>query len=281
MNGAPDSGTTRSATPDGERGAAPTDPPVSTRVATLQRRLDGGDRHAIDDFWQEVAAEGTPLIEPVPGDDEHVLVTFVWREGSSPSEHVPLRTVVVVSLLTGPDLPNHQLRRLPGTDLWHRSYPVRTDVRTTYGLAPGDAVLSVFDGDRERADERLGALWRQGGIVPDPLNRAPFPESGPPRMSGLVLPDAAPQPWLAARAGVPAGAVERQRFRSAILDNDRPAPGRGRPHAAGDQPAPARRAARQGLRGALLRGRRRPRLRLVAGHPGRRAAGAAGLAVGG
>lgn len=193
----------------------------SPRIATVQRRLDGGDPGALEAFWREVAVRGTPLIEPIPGDDAHALVTFLWREGRSPDEPAPLRTVVVVSLLTGPDLPNHQLRQLPGTDLWHRSYRVRTDVRTAYQLAPGDALLALYDRVGERWDEQFEDLRRQQAIVPDPLNRSPFPESGPPSSSCMVLPDAAPQPWLGARAGVPAGTVTHQRFRSEILDNER------------------------------------------------------------
>jgi enterochelin esterase-like enzyme len=219
-----------------------TDPPASPRLAALQADLAAGDRAALERFWAEVEAQGTPLIEPLlPGDDAHALVTFLWREGRHPGEPAPLRTVVVVSLLTGPDLPAHRLRRLPGTDLWHRSYRVRTDVRTTYWLEPGDAVLSLYDRDRERANERLSALRRRGGIVPDPLNRQPFPERGPPVMSGVVLPAPAPQPWLAARAGVPAGTVERHRFRSAVLGNERDVwlytpPGAGTAEAAGAPP---------------------------------------------
>jgi enterochelin esterase family protein len=194
---------------------------LSPRIAALQRRLERGDRRTLEEFWREVAAVGTPLIELIPGDDGHALVTFLWREGASPSELEPLRTVVVVSLLTGPDLPTHQLRRLPGSDLWHRSYRVRTDVRTSYWLSPSDALLSCFEQDRERWVEKFDALCRQRVIIPDPLNRHPFPESGPPAVSCVALPHAAPQPWLAARDGVPAGQVTHQKFRSATLDNER------------------------------------------------------------
>jgi enterochelin esterase family protein len=119
------------------------------------------------------------------------------------------------------DFDRHQLQRLPGTNVWHRSYRVRTDVRTTYWLSPSDALLSFFDRDRERWVEKFDALLRQGVLIPDPLNRHPFPESGPPFVSSITLPDAAPQPWLAVREGVPAGQVAHKRFRSAILDNER------------------------------------------------------------
>jgi len=35
---------------------------LSTRIATLRRRLDAGDLGAVEEFWRDVAAEGTPLI---------------------------------------------------------------------------------------------------------------------------------------------------------------------------------------------------------------------------
>ena len=196
-------------------------PLPSPRIETLQRRLTADDAGAVEAFWQDVAAEGTPLIEPIPGDEDHALVTFLWREGCSPSEQIPLRTVVVVSLLTGPDFHNHQMERLAGTDGWYRSYRIRTDVRTSYWLSPSDTLLSFFDKDREKSVERFNALYRQKVIIPDPLNRHPFPEHGPPALSCVTLPDAAPQPWLSARDGVPGGQVAQEKFRSAILDNER------------------------------------------------------------
>ena len=195
-----------------------TDSLASPRLVALQAALAAGDGAALGRFWAEAEAQGTPLIEPLPGEDAHALVTFLWREEAGAD---PLRTVVVVSLLTGADLPNHQLQRLPGTDLWHRSYRVPADVRAMYHLAPGNSLLALYGRAGGRWYEHVGAMARQGAIVPDPLNRHPFPETGPPSTSCLVLPDAAPQPWLGARAGVPAWEVAHQRFRSAVLGNER------------------------------------------------------------
>jgi hypothetical protein len=52
---------------------------TSPRLAALQRSIAGGDRAALAAFWDEVARAGTPLIEPVAGDADHCLVTFLWR----------------------------------------------------------------------------------------------------------------------------------------------------------------------------------------------------------
>src|SRR5262245_40344341 len=53
--------------------------PASPRVAELQKRLGGGDAKAAEAFWDKVKAEGTPLVEPIPGEPAYVLVTFLWR----------------------------------------------------------------------------------------------------------------------------------------------------------------------------------------------------------
>lgn len=52
---------------------------TSPRLGALRRRLRAGDRAALDAFWQEVRAHGTPLVEPLRDDDRHALVTFLWQ----------------------------------------------------------------------------------------------------------------------------------------------------------------------------------------------------------
>src|SRR5215471_9625811 len=51
----------------------------SPRLQSLKRELESGKADAVSRFWQEVEREGTPLIEPIKGDDQNLLVTFLWR----------------------------------------------------------------------------------------------------------------------------------------------------------------------------------------------------------
>lgn len=55
--------------------------PQSPRLAALAAQLAKGNSAAADKFWREVAEQGTPLVEPIEGDQEHVLVTFLFRGG--------------------------------------------------------------------------------------------------------------------------------------------------------------------------------------------------------
>ena len=99
----------------------------------------------------------------------------------------------------GPDGPN-PLRLRPAA-LPQPPPSLRRDVRITYRLAPGDALLGLYSRHGERWFEHFGAMVRQQAIVPDPLNRHPFPEHGPPIASASSSP---------ARAGALARGASRR-----------------------------------------------------------------------
>src|SRR5437762_1147027 len=49
----------------------------SPRIQRLRADVTAGRRGAVEEFWREVTAAGTPLVEP--SDDGHALVTFLLR----------------------------------------------------------------------------------------------------------------------------------------------------------------------------------------------------------
>lgn len=102
---------------------------VSPRITSLELVLTSGDRNALKKFWQEIIEHGTPLIEPIEGDDKHNLVTFLWRDKGD------TKNVVVFAGPAGWDnsLAN-QMTRVLNTDIWYRTYRVRADLRTIYLL---------------------------------------------------------------------------------------------------------------------------------------------------
>jgi len=59
----------------------------SPHIDALRDDLVGGKPQSLAAFWQQVHEQGTPLIEPLPNDDRHVLVTFLWR-GSAETRNV-------------------------------------------------------------------------------------------------------------------------------------------------------------------------------------------------
>jgi enterochelin esterase family protein len=188
---------------------------ASPRLAALHQQLAGGNRAALDQFWRELEREGAPLIEALPDDADHALVTFVWRGDAQ------TQSVIVFGDLGGQSLTNNQLIRLPHSDVWQRSYRVRNDMRTLYRF--------ILNLPPEAAQDPAAMyIVLRAHVVADPFNPRVFSapadaENGSPRLLAHVLemPAAPPQPWSAPRPGAPAGRVALHRLRSAILDNER------------------------------------------------------------
>jgi len=182
---------------------ATNEPIQSPQLTALEQQIAAGDQGALAAFWREIAAAGTPLVEPIAGDEQHVLVTFLWRAAK------PLDNVVVVGGLAGRGF--DRMAQMPKTDLWFKTYRARSDIRTVYHLTPNDTLLP-YDQDPD-----FGArteLWKR-----DPLNPHVYPYWG--GASLLVLPAAPPQPWLITQSDRPVGKLDVQRFSSARLGNER------------------------------------------------------------
>jgi enterochelin esterase family protein len=154
-------------------------------------------------FWAEAAERRTPLVEPLEGEPGHRVVTFLWRDRGGTRE-----VVLLANKLTDPSVWDRSvLERLPGTDVWHRSYRLRADWRGSYHLAPDDQPARARPPAAATGPARR---WRgrAAHAVPDPLNPARFPgPDGLPELSVAELPGAPPQPWWESRPGVPAGEV--------------------------------------------------------------------------
>ncbi|MFW9944859.1 MAG: alpha/beta hydrolase-fold protein [Candidatus Sifarchaeia archaeon] len=195
---------------------ADSDDPISPRLMLLQKELEAGNLGALKEFWHEVAASGTPLIEPMEDDSEHRLVTLLWRAEDE------LTGISVVSLLT--DQVVNKMTRMLETDLWYFTCQARSDLRLTYQLE-----LRRPDDEPVEGNDYAALLARFSKMKHDPFNPRTFvfekdeedPESFELVRSVLELPQAPLQPWIEQREGVPRGKVELYRLRSDILDNQR------------------------------------------------------------
>ena len=105
--------------------------------------------------------------------------------------------------------------RLGQTDVWYRTVKIRRGARFAYSLSPNDPL--TFD---------EASISRMSTAQADPLNpHLWFNNPGSTRFeyqSMVEMPDAKPQPYVAKRAGVLAGNVEKSRIKSELLT---PVPG--------------------------------------------------------
>ncbi len=89
--------------------------PISPRIAQLEKDLSTGKQNALATFWQEIEHHGTPLIEPIAGDNDHCLATFLWRDTGD------IKNVVIFAGPAGWDSPEKnqmaQLIRLDRSSL--------------------------------------------------------------------------------------------------------------------------------------------------------------------
>ncbi len=195
--------------------APPFEPAQSPRLAVLQRDVQSGAADAVATFWKEMEARGTPLVEPVPDDDQHVIATFLWR-GKPETTSV----LAVIPFRSSRSLVENLMAQVPGTDVWYRTLEIRSDLRFTYSFLP-DPLAAMT------ARVSLPDLMRLQQF--DPLNRKTFrspPDPEDPdmnRIEGSIaeMPKASAQPWIARQEGIPDGRVEMHRFKSAVLGNER------------------------------------------------------------
>ena len=182
---------------------------LSPRLAALRDRIKSGDREALDNFWKEIKERGAPIIEGVPGNDREVLVTMLWRAKEE------TRNVFVFRI---GDVSKPMVRLLD-TDLWYKTFQFQKGARFIYQFA-----TNLPD-----PKEWRGIIRFAGALRNDPLNPLQFaerynefnPYEGN-SFSAVELPSAEPQLWNVVQPKVPTGRVQRDKFTSKLLGNERP-----------------------------------------------------------
>lgn len=161
----------------------------------------------LPEFWNDVKRRGSPLVEPIEGDPQHVYVTFLFR-------HTPGTEDVMVQLfpLSLVDRDAWRLKRFGDTDLWYRTMRLARDARFQYLLVRNPLpATGVYQSPLGEARSIL-----RDPPMADPLNPRKYGEA-----SLLELPEAPPQPWIAVRPEVPKSKVERFPMPSKHLGNER------------------------------------------------------------
>jgi enterochelin esterase-like enzyme len=172
-------------------------------------------------FWNELASQATPLIEPHPHDHDFCIVSFVWRDLGFETEAVLLLIATVTDYYRHQgDISPHLMRRMPNSAIWHLSLAMRNDFRSSYQFYSFDSQRSEIQASN--CTERELWLKLLENTQPDPLNPEQLPslrDWNP--HSILALPKARPETWWTRRPDVPAGSFMIESFRSELLNNER------------------------------------------------------------
>jgi len=183
-------------------------PYTNPEIEAFRRELPSNT--AIERFWQHVMQIGTPLVNAIPGDSEHQLVTFLWR-GDLSTQNV----MVLGSFLTRP-LTDYLMDHIPNTDVWHLTLKLPAGARFAYTLSVNDPVVS----EGPRAAER--AATQQADPFNPKKNWNYAPGASRHEYSSMAeLPGAPAQPWIVKKSGVPEGKIEKNLFKSELLGNER------------------------------------------------------------
>lgn len=180
----------------------------SPRLEALRKEVTGGNRNALEQFWRDIKRNGTPLVEPLEGDDKNLLVTFFWR-----AKFETYNVLVWWTPYTPEHPEDYQMTRLPETDLWYKTLRLPKGARFLYQISPNDTLSKATNAQRYAT------------VQADPLNPRRRPDD--PNLtkyevfSIAELPGAPPQPWIEPGPNVPPGKLEEQTFKSTILGNER------------------------------------------------------------
>ncbi|MEX2494601.1 MAG: alpha/beta hydrolase-fold protein [Woeseia sp.] len=176
-----------------------------------------GNPKSVGDFWEEMSERGTPLVESIDDDPDHVLLTFLWR-GDGQTENVVLFSPLTTRADSGfsaDQLPRAKMFRLAETNIWYKTFAIRDDVRLSYYLSPNDTLTSA-------TTRRYPEDW--ASLQSDPLNpdQLILPHVGEDWVRSIVnLPGAAPVPWIVPQTDVPRGDIQTEFLQSEHLGDER------------------------------------------------------------
>lgn len=192
---------------------------LSPRLRRLARSIRQRVPAVVPEFWAQMEDEGTPLLEPKPGSGRDYWVTFLWRG------RFGVRSVGLRSSLAGDVASLSELRRLPATDVWYRTYSARDDLRDVYQFALNEPLTPARDPaeQKEWEERRVGDPLNPKSVhyPPDPRYPKDPMKSFAGPLSLVELPRAPRHRELLPRRGAEVGRLEEHLFASRILKDKR------------------------------------------------------------
>lgn len=182
---------------------------LSSRIKKLIENIETERFNVIEEFWEYVEEQGTPLIENIKGDDNNALVTFLYRGKD-------INNVMIYGGVPGFRYNENIMKNIENTDVWFRTYKVRNNVKFKYNFS----LNYEFDDDYKKI--------KKNSVV-DILNPNKFlfpkdeesPESEESISSLVMMPKVKTELWTEFREYTRKGEVKLYRLHSDILGGGR------------------------------------------------------------
>lgn len=185
----------------------------SPSIAAVTRKVAAGDVRAVDAFWNTVVRNASPMMEPIPGDDRHVLATFLWKDPGD------TKAVIVDARFFGAEPatePRNRMQHVARSDIWYLTVQLPTDAEVLYQLwvNPPDSGAG------------MPGSPIQSYAKPDPLNAHTYPEKDDPlynaaqpwRTGSVARMQGVPEnPWLVPQSGAARGTFAQHSIQSTHL----------------------------------------------------------------
>lgn len=183
------------------------------RVSLIDNRIkeiiEAGEnkKDILEKFWLKLKEEGAPLVEEIKGDEDHYLVTLVYREKK------PLENVVFIPPVGMRKLENCVMDKVEGTDLWYIAYKVEKDIRFSYQFSPNDPLNNDWERRWKNVqdDEFNNNKLNFTGKVSDKYKTVPY----------AVMKEAKEEVWIKEDVSTPKGTLESFTLYSDILGEER------------------------------------------------------------
>lgn len=181
---------------------------LSPALLKLQEEIKNDIQKALNNFWDKVSSEGTPLIENIEGDEENLLVTVLWKQDRT-IDNIFVFSEAFGGWMFGEGDKKTNLYHLENTDIWYRTTTLSKKARCFYFL-----VANV--------DEEFN--WKDEDVILDPFNSktytGPIDEENPEDTALLVgtenimeMPEAIEKIWIKERTDNKTGKIHMERFR--------------------------------------------------------------------
>jgi enterochelin esterase-like enzyme len=169
------------------------EPLQSPVLAELGRRVASGDTSAVARFWASINERHTPLVEAIPGDNDHVRATFLWKGDASVKDVVLMAQPDGIAAFRDP---RSHLLHLDGTDVWYRTHTLPRDAEFSY-------MFSVNPPSGNTGGSLMATFHK------DPYNPLPYRILTGPLRSIARMPGVSLNSWLAAPTAASRSLVER------------------------------------------------------------------------